>query len=1584
MKNIVLILLLLAGLVVPHGAKGQDVILKTDTISIPCAQTDTFLVPVRVKNFTNVGSFQFTLSWNPTYLDYAYVTTGGPANPFFLGGANPSFDSTTFINTGKLTFAWNKVGGGSYPDNSVVFYVAFRRIGGPYTPVQFVNTPVGIEVTDPLGEDLPWQIQSGGVKPIDANPPTITCPLSVSQQVSVPTAINGIAPTSVADNCVLQSVGWASTGATTASFPIDPDASGAVFGFGISTVTYTATDVGGNTATCSFTINLQPSISSDTLTLLLENTPASCGQQVALDVTTFNFDSLGSLQFSVNWNNTILKFDSVSLNGSVLSLSASNFGTTQTGNGLLAFSWTTGSLFGTTVPQGALLFRIYYTVIGNGNTSVQFGDSPTFREAYSSAVQPPEEVPAFYIPGQVNVVDNVPPTLVCPANIAVATQPGELTANITGTAPTTLTDNCSAVNGLAYSLSGTTAGTGTGNANGTYNAGTTTVTYTAADASGNTTTCAFTVTVDAGTSAKLALEDVTANCQNAGQQITMDLTVADFADILGLQFSIQWDTAQLELASGVSNVYPGLNLSSFDFQNYQDTTKGLLRFLGGSSSGNWPDIPDGGTFFTLTFNIVGNDPITIVQFLAPLDAVNGAYNSVPVDTLNATVSSSVDVDGPDFISCPIDTTVQLPSGTCIATLDFQVAATDDCSGVSTIVSNQIDNEFDPGATTVVYTATDIAGNSSLCTFQVTVLADNVLDITCPGSITVSAADTACSANVTWNSPILNGVCDFTNLAVTTTHQPGDPFPVGAPVTVVYTAQDTVNNMLASCSFKVTVADTTRPVVLCPSDMEVSPDSVANCQALVSFSSATATDNCDQNPELSSNHQPGDPFGTGTTAVTYQAVDEFNNTAECTFVITVPDVQPPVLSCPADIVVSATPDSCNAQALWTSPQPFDDCDPGQIAPVSDHLSGEIFPAGTTVVTYTAEDNAGNIASCTFTIQVQDTQFPTLNGCPADILVQLPVDQCDTIVTWVAPTAADNCTQPTLNSNFPPGHSFPTGTSVVIYTALDNGNNTVTCTFSVTVVDQVDPVFGPCPADTIVNTTDPCGVIYSWAIPLATDNCTPDSLLVYSTSKMPTDSFPVGITTVVVAVEDVSGNSVSCSFMVTVNSTFIPQFINIPDSVVLNTPGCSAVATWNPPIIEGFCQVPTITSNYEPGDTFPVGTTAVIYTATNVLGVETTATFNVIVHESVPPLISCPTADIVVSVTGAIISDASEFLTSADTANGCTGVVLEFADPSATDNCGTASVLPQAGLFSGEVFPAGTTLLTFQASDASGNLTTCSFNIVVQPLEALTPAVDPNPGCPGEVVTLTVPNLPGATYTWTGPQQSYPNSPMITLSSLQQGNTGTYSVVASLNGCSTPAGFAQVQMVSKPDAVNDLNFEIDPSTTDTFNVLLNDVILIPDDVQVTQLSQLAGLVYVGDGKFTYTAGSEPGSVSFIYQICSRSCPDVKFCDMATVTITVKDKDCTFIPNIFTPNGDGVNDWLVIDCLNGGGYPENTIVIYNQWGDKVYEAKPYDNDETTAWHGTLDGEPGKDLPDGVYYYVFRAGPNESTIKGFIELYR
>ena len=126
------------------------------------------------------------------------------------------------------------------------------------------------------------------------------------------------------------------------------------------------------------------------------------------------------------------------------------------------------------------------------------------------------------------------------------------------------------------------------------------------------------------------------------------------------------------------------------------------------------------------------------------------------------------------------------------------------------------------------------------------------------------------------------------------------------------------------------------------------------------------------------------------------------------------------------------------------------------------------------------------------------------------------------------------------------------------------------------------------------------------------------------------------------------------------------------------------------------------------------------------------------------------------------------------------------------------------------------------------------------------------------------------------------------------------------------------------------------------------------------------------------------SFTYQICYCGEPG----EVATVTILVMDDSCSFIPNIITPNGDDLNDWFTIPCLNGRSFTENSLIIYNQWGDKVFEDNGYTNDPNDpshpAWRGTLNGETGKDLPDGVYYYIFKPGPTEPSIKGFVEIFR
>lgn len=114
---------------------------------------------------------------------------------------------------------------------------------------------------------------------------------------------------------------------------------------------------------------------------------------------------------------------------------------------------------------------------------------------------------------------------------------------------------------------------------------------------------------------------------------------------------------------------------------------------------------------------------------------------------------------------------------------------------------------------------------------------------------------------------------------------------------------------------------------------------------------------------------------------------------------------------------------------------------------------------------------------------------------------------------------------------------------------------------------------------------------------------------------------------------------------------------------------------------------------------------------------------------------------------------------------------------------------------------------------------------------------------------------------------------------------------------------------------------------------------------------------------------------YRICAEFCEDL--CDEATVSIRIDDNiDCR-VPTIFTPNNDGINDFFIIPCLETGRFPQNKISVFNEWGDQVHFASPYDNN----WDGTYGGNP---LPVGTYFFVVELEPGRTPVNGFLILQR
>jgi gliding motility-associated-like protein len=103
------------------------------------------------------------------------------------------------------------------------------------------------------------------------------------------------------------------------------------------------------------------------------------------------------------------------------------------------------------------------------------------------------------------------------------------------------------------------------------------------------------------------------------------------------------------------------------------------------------------------------------------------------------------------------------------------------------------------------------------------------------------------------------------------------------------------------------------------------------------------------------------------------------------------------------------------------------------------------------------------------------------------------------------------------------------------------------------------------------------------------------------------------------------------------------------------------------------------------------------------------------------------------------------------------------------------------------------------------------------------------------------------------------------------------------------------------------------------------------------------------------------------------DVNGCsNTAQRTLIILPKDEIQVTTIFSPNGDGVNDYWKI--LNIGAYGTCKVTIYNRWGDDVFTSSNYQND----WDGT---KKGKKLPEGTYYYVIET-ENDGTFTGPVNI--
>ncbi|QNP41391.1 HYR domain-containing protein [Lysobacter solisilvae (ex Woo and Kim 2020)] len=377
----------------------------------------------------------------------------------------------------------------------------------------------------------------------------------------------------------------------------------------------------------------------------------------------------------------------------------------------------------------------------------------------------------------------------------------------------------------------------------------------------------------------------------------------------------------------------------------------------------------------------------------------------------------------------------------------------------------------PGPTTTVdCDASDAHGNQADTQSFTVAVHDTTPPAFDPDTVSadlVAEATSPAGASVSFALPSANDLVDLGNVQVACVPASPHVFPLGA-TTVQCDATDTRGNSTAdddpsdatpgtSATFKVTVEDTTPPTLGAVSDRTLEALSAAG--APFAYTAPAATDLVDGDRPVTCSESPAllaaGVFPLGTTTVTCSASDTRGNTASTAFAVKVVDTTPPTLSLPGNLVEEAT--GPLGAAVSFSVSASDLVDASVLLVCSAH-SGDTFALGTTTVTCTGTDDAGNSASGSFAVTVRDTTAPAI-AAHDDVTAFATANSAAT-VSYSLPTATDLVDGSVAVTCTPPsGSSFNVGSTTVTCSAQDSRGNAATRTFAVIVSYNFNGFFQP---------------------------------------------------------------------------------------------------------------------------------------------------------------------------------------------------------------------------------------------------------------------------------------------------------------------------------------------------------------------------------------------------------------------------------------------------------------------------------------------------------------------------------------------
>ncbi|WP_161887806.1 HYR domain-containing protein [Pontibacter russatus] len=855
------------------------------------------------------------------------------------------------------------------------------------------NCTANVEVTNDAPETFELGETTVTYTAVDAAGNTVTATQTVTVVDETAPVLAAPAAVQVAANAQCQATGVDLGDATatdncTANVEVTNDAP-ETFELGETTVTYTAVDAAGNTVTATQTVTVvdetAPVLAAPAAVQVAANaqcqaTGVDLGDATATDNCTANVEVTNDAPETFELGETTVTYTAVDAAGNTVTATQTVTVVDETAPVLAAPAAVQVAANAQCQATGVDLGDATATDNCTANVEVTNDAPETFELGETTVTYTAVDAAGNTVTATqtVTVVDETAPVLAAPAAVQVAAN-AQCQATGVDLGDATATDNCTANVEV------------TNDAPETFELGETTVTYTAVDAAGNTVTATQTVTVVDETAPVLAAPAAVQVAANAQCQATgVDLGDATATDNCTANVEVTNDAPETFELGETTVTYTAVDAAGNTVTATQtvtvvDETAPVLAApaavqvaANAQCQATGVDLGDATATDNCTANVeVTNDaPETfeLGETTVTYTAVDAAGN-----TVTATQTVTVVDETAPVLAAPAAVQVAA-NAQCQATgVDLgDATATDNCTA-NVEVTNDAPETFELGETTVTYTAVDAAGNTVTATQTVTVVDETAPVLAAPAAVQVAANAQCQATGVDLGDATATDNCTAN---VEVTNDAPETFELGE-TTVTYTAVDAAGNTVTATQ-TVTVVDETAPV-LAAAENQTSGTNTGTCTAEVSIPDAEFTDNCAVGQlswvmtgatTNSGTGQVGSyTFNQGVTTITYTGTDVAGNSSSDELLVTVTDDEAPVVTVPANITVKNDAGKCTAVVTYAV-SASDNCSTVTPKLSAGLASGAEFPVGTTTVTYETEDEAGNPATASFTVTVENAN-PTLS-------------------------------------------------------------------------------------------------------------------------------------------------------------------------------------------------------------------------------------------------------------------------------------------------------------------------------------------------------------------------------------------------------------------------------------------------------------------------------------------------------------------------------------------------------------------------------------------------------------------------------